>query len=267
MTEEPDGRGVRTTTRGATRIVELDRRERRNAVMQEDRPALVAALEEADRDPQVRVVVVTGHGEHFCAGGDIREFTVRRDRSEALHYSLSNDQAVFRALRSMSTPTIARVRGVAAGAGMYTALGCDIVIADTTAYFYPAQVTLAVIPDWGAIWLMPRLVGMARAKAALLTGDKIAAAKAAEWGLIAECVEPDELDAVVDRYCERIAALAALPVELTRRGLDESVDRSLDAFLRWEAEATADVLTSSEHHERVDEFLERRAAARQGRPG
>lgn len=253
------GEGLVVTDRGAVRHLELNRPKRRNALLQEDRTGLREALLDADEDESIRVVVITGHGDHFCAGGDVTEFQHRRTRREAEVYAVSMAQAVFRAMRSMRKPTIARVRGVAAGAGMFLALGTDIVIADETARFYPAHLQLAVVPDWGAVWLLPRLVGMARAKAAILRGEPIGADTAASWGMIAESVSSDELDQVVDDYCERIVAIPEVPVALTRRGLDRSLDLSVGEFLEWEADVIADVMTRPEHHERVDAFVARRS--------
>jgi 2-(1,2-epoxy-1,2-dihydrophenyl)acetyl-CoA isomerase len=225
----------------------------------EDRLALAAALYEADHDPEVRVVVITGHGDYFCAGGDVREFQVERTRAEAEEYAVTKAQTVFRVMRAMRTPTVARVRGVAAGAGMYLALGSDIVVAEEGGFFHPGHLDLAVTPDWGAVWLMPRLMGMARAKSTMLTGNRIPFDTAERWGLIAECVAGDRLDAVVDDYCQRIASIPEAPMALTRKGLDASLDRPLDAFLDWEAMVIADVLTRPEHRERVDAFLVRRS--------
>jgi len=224
----------------------------------EDRVSLAAELAAADEDPGVRVVVITGHGDHFCGGGDLREFMVERTREEADLYAVTTAQAPFRALRAMSTPTVARVRGVAAGAGMYLALGCDIVVAEQGGFFEPRHLDLAVMPDWGAVWLMPRLIGMARAKAAMLTGRRIDFELAAEWGLIAECVTAAQLDDRVHTYCERIAAIPEAPIARLRRGLDASLDWSLDAFLAWEAVVIGDLMTRSAHRERVEAFLARR---------
>lgn len=250
--------GIKTTTRGHVELVEIDRADRRNALSLEDRFELRAALEQADADPNIHVVLITGRGEHFCAGGDVREFTVERDRTQAHHYALTTAQMVFRTMRAMRTPTVARVRGAAAGAGMSLALGCDIVVAERGAYFHPAHLDLAVVPDWGLIWLLPRLLGTARAKSVLMGRRRVSAEQAAGWGLIAECVEPEQLDEGVDGYCRRLAEIPAAPMAHTRRGLDRSLDTSLYAFLEWEADAIADTMPRPEHRERVNAFLTRR---------
>jgi 2-(1,2-epoxy-1,2-dihydrophenyl)acetyl-CoA isomerase len=258
VSEDP-GEGVLVAAEDGTCRITLSRPRQRNALSTQDRLTLRDALIRADADPAIRTIVITGAGDHFCAGGDVREFADRKDHSAAYAYALTIAQATFRAMRRMRTPTIARVRGVAAGAGMYLALGCDIVVADETASFHPAHLRLAVIPDWGAIWLLPRLVGLARAKAIALSGDSVPAATAAEWGLIADCVPESELDGAVQSYCAKIAAIAAVPVALTRVGLDGALDRSLSEFLEWEADAIADVMSRPEHHEQVSAFLAARS--------
>lgn len=249
--------GIRLRMDDAVATITLDRPERRNAMRRTDRTALRAALQQADRDPGVHVIVLTGAGGHFCAGGDINEFTEQRDRNAAHEYALTYAQAVFRAMRELGTPTVARVEGAAAGAGMYLALGCDIVVAAEGAYFHPGHLDLAVVPDWGAIWLMPRLVGVAKAKALLLTGRRLQAEDAHRYGLVAECVPPSALDDTVAGYCHDIARIPPVPMGWTRQGLDRSLDLSLPEFLEWESQATADVMSRPEHHERVDAFLNR----------
>lgn len=243
-----DDDGVRTLT--------LNRVEVRNALSVELRRQLPEALLAADDDPAVRVIVITGAGGHFCAGADISGLDRDWTPSDAADYITSLAQATFRVLRGLRTPTVARVEGVAAGAGMFLALGCDIVVAADDARFVASHLKLAIPPDWGGMWLLPRLVGLARAKALLLTGRPLTAARAADWGLIAEAVPTAELDANVDGYCQALAAAPPLPLGLARLGLDRSLDTPLDDFLAWEANAVARCLTTPEHRDRVHAFIE-----------
>jgi 2-(1,2-epoxy-1,2-dihydrophenyl)acetyl-CoA isomerase len=230
----------------------------RNALTTQDRRQLAEALYAADADPRATTVVLTGSNGHFCSGGDIREFDQIRTTAEASRYATDVAQAVFVALRQMHTPTIARVEGVAAGAGMYLALGCDIVIAENGATFFPSHLELAVPPDWGAIWLLPRLVGLVRAKQYLLTGRPISAADAAKWGLIAEAVASEALDETIISYCTDIGRFPAPVVATTRRGLDRSFDGALSTFLEWETLAISGAIQTPEHRQRVGDFLKRR---------
>ena len=246
---------LRVNDAGGVRTLMLDRVEVRNALSVELRRRLPEALAAADEDPAVRVVVITGAGGHFCAGADIAGLDRDWTPSDAAEYMTSLAQATFRALRGMRTPTVARVEGVATGAGMFLALGCDIVVAADDARFVASHLNLALPPDWGGMWLLPRLVGLARAKALLLTGRPLPATRAAEWGLIAEAVPAADLDATVAGYCQALAAAPPLPLGLARLGLDRSLDTPLDAFLEWEADAVARCLMAPEHRERVQSFL------------
>jgi 2-(1,2-epoxy-1,2-dihydrophenyl)acetyl-CoA isomerase len=252
--------GLRIADDGGVRTLTLDRPEVRNALSLELRHQLRDALEAAGGDPGVRVVVVTGAGGHFCAGADINEFDRSWTPAEAADYMSSIAQATFRALRHLRKPTIARVEGAAAGAGMFLALGCDIVVAADTARFVASHLNLALPPDWGGIWLLPRLIGLARAKALLLTGRAVTAPQASDWGLIAEAVPVADLDTTVAGYCGALAAAPPLPLGLARLGLDRSLDTPLDAFLRWEADAVALCLTAPEHRQRVQTFIEAKRA-------
>jgi 2-(1,2-epoxy-1,2-dihydrophenyl)acetyl-CoA isomerase len=245
---EDDGAGVRRLT--------LDRVEVRNALTIELRRQIPEALAAADADPAVRVVVLTGAGGHFCAGADINAFDRDWTPAEAAEYVTTLAQPTFRALRAMATPTVARVEGTAAGAGMFLALNCDIVVAAEDARFVASHLNLALPPDWGGLWLLPRLVGLARAKALLLTGRPISGVRAADWGLIAEAVPTADLDTTVAGYTEALSAAPPLPLGLARLGLDRSLDTPLDAFLDWEADAMTRGLTSPEHRARVQAFLE-----------
>jgi 2-(1,2-epoxy-1,2-dihydrophenyl)acetyl-CoA isomerase len=250
-----DVTGLRIADADGVRTLTLDRVEVRNALTIELRRQLPEALAAADADPAVRVIVITGAGGHFCAGADISGLDRDWTESDAAEYMTSLAQPTFRALRSLHTPTVARVEGVAAGAGMFLALGCDIVVAADDARFVASHLNLALPPDWGGLWLLPRLVGLARAKALLLTGRPLPASRAAEWGLIAEAVPAADLDATVAGYCRALAAAPPIPLGLARLGLDRSLDTSLDAFLPWEADAVARCLTAPEHRERVQAFL------------
>lgn len=244
---------------GGVRTLTLDRVAVRNALSIDLRRRLPEALTAADADPAVRVVVITGAGGHFCAGADIAGLDRDWTPADAADYMTCLAQATFRALRGLRKPTVAKVEGVAAGAGMFLALGCDIVVAADDARFVASHLNLAIPPDWGGIWLLPRLVGLARAKALLLTGRPLPAVRAAEWGLIAEAVPAADLDATVAGYCQAMAAAPPLPLGLARLGLDRSLDTPLDEFLQWEAAAVAQCLATPEHRQRVQVFLRSRS--------
>jgi 2-(1,2-epoxy-1,2-dihydrophenyl)acetyl-CoA isomerase len=255
--------GLRIADDGAVRTLTLDRPEVLNALTVPLRQGLAAALVEADADPAVRVVLITGAGTAFCSGGDVEEMDTDRTPTQAHEYTSTIANLVFRTLRGMSTPTVARVSGVAAGAGMFLALACDVVVAAEEARFVASHLGIGLPPDWGGLWTVPRLVGQARARALLLTARPIDARRATEWGLIAECVPAAELDATVASYCKALAAAPPGAMAAARDGIARSYDMPLDEFLDWEAKAVAEALLDPEHRRRVQAFLERRRSREQ----
>jgi len=240
---------------GAIRTMELGPERTRNALSMATRFALAERLTEADRDPSVRAIVITGSGDSFCSGADIAEVPRGHSAAEAYRYMTEASQVVSRALAGLRTPTIARVSGVAAGAGMFLALGCDVVVASTDARFIPSQLRLGLPPDWSGLWILPRLVGRAKAKAILFRSDPVTAEEAAAIGMIAECVPAARLDEVVGDYCERLIALPPLAVSLVKDGLDRNAAASLPEFEAWEATAIGLAITSEEYERKVADFL------------
>ncbi|CAN5209266.1 2-(1,2-epoxy-1,2-dihydrophenyl)acetyl-CoA isomerase PaaG [soil metagenome] len=249
-----DGAGVRT--------FELGPEKSRNALSLATRRALAEQLSEADRDPSIRVIVVTGAGNAFCSGADITEVPRGYSAVQAYRYMTETSQSVSHVLAGLRTPTIARVAGVAAGAGMFLALGCDVVVAAESARFIPSQLKLGLPPDWSGLWILPKLVGRAKAKAILLRAEPVTARDAMAMGMIAECVADDRLDDVVRDYAARITALPPLAVSLVKDGLDRNSHASLGEFEAWEASAVGLAITSVEYEERVKEFLDKPQASR-----
>ena len=157
-----------------------------------------------------RVLVLTGAGRGFCAGQDLNDRAVAP--GEAVDLGETVEQCwnpLIRTLTSLPQPVIARVNGVAAGAGANIALACDIVIAAKSAKFIQSFSAIGLIPDSGGTWALPRLVGQARALGLALTGEPLPAEKAAEWGLIWKAVDDDALDAEVDAIADKLAVAAA----------------------------------------------------------
>ena len=158
-----------------------------------------------------RVVVLTGAGRGFCAGQDLNDRAVAPGEAVDLGETVEASwNPLIRTLTSLPQPVIARVNGVAAGAGANIALACDIVIAAKSAKFIQSFSAIGLIPDSGGTWHLPRLVGQARALGLALTGEPLPAEKAAEWGLIWKAVEDDALDAEVDAIADKLAALPPL---------------------------------------------------------
>src|ERR671912_1382361 len=158
-----------------------------------------------------RVLVLTGAGRGFCAGQDLNDRAVAPGQAVDLGETVEESwNPLVRALATLPQPVIARVNGVAAGAGANVALACDIVIAARSAKFIQSFATIGLIPDSGGTWVLPRLVGQARALGLALTGEPLPADKAAEWGLIWKAVDDDALDAEVDAVAAKLASLPPL---------------------------------------------------------
>src|SRR3954453_19541509 len=190
---------------GAVARVTLNPPDRLNsftALMHEELRDALANLGEA------RVIVLTGAGRGFCAGQDLNDRAVAPGEAVDLGETVEKSwNPLIRILTSIPQPVIARVNGVAAGAGANVALACDIVIAAREAKFIQSFSALGLIPDSGGSWHLPRLVGQARALGLALTGEPLLAEKAAEWGLIWKAVEAEALDAEVDAIAARLASL------------------------------------------------------------
>src|SRR5436305_4796179 len=193
---------------GAVARVTLNRPDRLNSFTKAMHEELRDALSNLG---DAHVLVLTGAGRGFCAGQDLNDRAVAPGEAVDLGETVEGYwNPLVRTLTTLPQPVIARVNGVAAGAGANIALACDIVVAAKSAKFIQSFSAIGLIPDSGGTWALPRLVGQARALGLALTGDPLAAENAAEWGLIWKAVEDDQLDAEVDALAARLAALRPL---------------------------------------------------------
>ncbi len=207
-----------------------------------------------------RVVILTGAGRGFCAGQDLNDRAVAP--GEAVDLGETVDECwnpLVRTLAELPQPVIARVNGVAAGAGANIALACDLVVAAKSAKFIQSFSALGLIPDSGGSWHLPRLVGQARALGLALTGEPLPAEKAAEWGLIWKCVDDDALDAEVDALAARLAGLPPLGLVAIKSIVRSSWSRSLDEELDLQRDEMRRLGFTHDYHEGVSAFLEKRA--------
>jgi 2-(1,2-epoxy-1,2-dihydrophenyl)acetyl-CoA isomerase len=248
---------------GAIARITLNRPDRLNsftAQMHEELRDALGSLGEA------RVVVLTGAGRGFCAGQDLNDRAVapgeRVDLGDTVQACWN---PLVRTLTSMPQPVIARVNGVAAGAGANIALACDIVVAAKSAKFIQSFSAIGLIPDSGGTWILPRLVGQARALGLALTGQPLAADKAEEWGLIWKAVEDDALDSEVDAIAQKLAALPPLGLAAIKDMIRTSWQYSLDEELERQAGAMRRLGFTEDYREGVAAFLEKRKATFTGR--
>jgi 2-(1,2-epoxy-1,2-dihydrophenyl)acetyl-CoA isomerase len=207
-----------------------------------------------------RVVVLTGAGRGFCAGQDLNDRAIAAD-DHPVDLGMTVETSwnpLVRALTTMPQPVIARVNGVAAGAGANVALACDIVVAARSARFIQSFSAIGLIPDSGGTWVLPRLVGQARALALALTGEPLSAEKAEEWGMIWKCVEDEALDSEVDAIAHKLASLPPLGLAAIKKMMRETWAHSLEQELHDQRDMMRRLGFSEDYREGVSAFLEKR---------
>ncbi|MBA3667175.1 MAG: 2-(1,2-epoxy-1,2-dihydrophenyl)acetyl-CoA isomerase [Sphingomonas sp.] len=247
---------------GIARIT-LNRPERLNSFTK----AMHAELRDAlDNLGKARVVILTGAGRGFCAGQDLNDRAVAGEEPVDLGETVEASwNPLVRTLAALPQPVVARVNGVAAGAGANIAFACDLVVAAKSAKFIQSFSALGLIPDSGGSWHLPRLVGQARALGLALTGEALPAAKAADWGLIWKCVEDDALDAEVDALAAKLASLPPLGLAAIKAIIRTTGSRTLDQELDLQRDEMRRLGFTADYREGVTAFLEKRPAKFEGR--
>jgi 2-(1,2-epoxy-1,2-dihydrophenyl)acetyl-CoA isomerase len=250
------------------RVITLNRPDRLNAFNKAMHVALRAALDDAQADESCRALMITGSGRGFCAGQDLSDRLAKPGETVVLG---ATQEAYYnplvRTLRSLPFPVVAAVNGVAAGAGCNLALACDIVIAGQSAKFVQSFARIGLVPDTGGTWILPRLVGDARARGLALLAQDLDADKAASWGLIWKCVEDDVLMFEAGRICEHFAASPTQGLALIKRALNASAGNTLDAQLDLERDLQRAASLTPDYAEGVRAFMEKRKPNFTGRKG
>jgi len=206
-----------------------------------------------------RVVILTGAGRGFCAGQDLNDRALAPGEAVDLGETVEESwNPLIRTLAALPQPVIARVNGVAAGAGANIALACDLVIAAKSAKFIQSFSALGLIPDSGGSWHLPRLVGQARALGLALTGEPLPAEQAAEWGLIWKAVEDELLDSEVDAVAAKLAGLPPLGLAAIKQIVRTSWSRTLDQELDLQRDEMRRLGFTQDYREGVAAFLEKR---------
>jgi 2-(1,2-epoxy-1,2-dihydrophenyl)acetyl-CoA isomerase len=240
---------------GVARLT-LNRPDRLNSFTIEMHEEVADAL---DRLGDARTLVLTGAGRGFCAGQDLNDRAVAPGEAVDLGESVEQRyNPLIRRLTSLPMPVIARVNGVAAGAGANIALACDIVIAAKSARFIQSFAAIGLIPDSGGTWVLPRLVGQARALGLALTGEPLPADKAEQWGLIWKAVDDDKLDEEVDALAQRFAGGPTRGLAKIKAMIRESWGQSLDAELDRQRDAMRELGYSDDYREGVAAFMAKR---------
>lgn len=244
----------------------LNRPERRNAFSDRMIAGWVAAIEAARRDDQVRVVVVTGAGQAFCAGGDLAEIYHgwrSADPVTRKNYLWRGIQRVPFALANLDKPVIAAINGTAIGAGLDMALMCDMRLASEKAVLAESYVQVGFVPGDGGAFFLPRLVGLAKACELLFTGEPISTAEAERIGLVNRVVAHDELMRETYALAEKIAARPPTAVQLTKRLVYQGLESNLKTALDTASSFLSHVLALEETGAAMAAMLERLAAGRQ----
>ncbi len=242
---------------GAATIT-LNRPEARNAIDLVMRRELLAALDELEADAATRLVILTGAGGHFSAGGDVKTMAAKRHTAAEGRARVESLNRFIIRLFEYPKPTIAVVDGFAVGAGCNIALACDMVIASDRARFGEVFARIGLVPDGGGTWLLPRLVGLAKAKELVFLADIIDAAEALRIGLVNRVVPAAELPAATRALAARIAAGPPGALGLAKALLNRAGTVDLATALGFEAYAQAQTITSDDHAEGVRAFLEKR---------
>jgi 2-(1,2-epoxy-1,2-dihydrophenyl)acetyl-CoA isomerase len=257
---------VLSERRDGYRVITLNRPDRLNSFNVAMHAALRNALAAAAADETCRALILTGAGRGFCAGQDLSDRVFEPGRVPDLSQTLDTlYNPLVRQIRDLPMPVVCAVNGVAAGAGANLALGCDIVVAARSAKFIQAFAKLGLVPDSGGTWLLPRLLGRARARALALLAEPVPAPQAEAWGLIWKAVDDEVLVEEAHRLAAHFATQPTAGLALIKRALDAAETNDLDAQLDLERDLQGQAGRTPDYAEGVAAFFEKRPPRFTGR--
>ncbi|WP_461538421.1 2-(1,2-epoxy-1,2-dihydrophenyl)acetyl-CoA isomerase PaaG [Spongorhabdus nitratireducens] len=247
-------------------LLTLNRPETLNSFTAQMHEEVREAMKDVRTNTDVRCLVITGAGRGFCAGQDLNDRSVKAsDEAPDLGESVEkNYNPLIRSIMTLDKPVIAAVNGVAAGAGASIALACDIVLAARSASFVQAFCKIGLVPDSGGTWNLPRALGLPRAKALALLGDKLPAEQAESWGMIWRCVDNEQLMPETIAMAEHLATQPTKGLAMIKKLLNESFSNPLHQQLELEKEAMRMLGQSHDYREGVAAFMEKRKPAFKG---
>jgi 2-(1,2-epoxy-1,2-dihydrophenyl)acetyl-CoA isomerase len=222
---------------------------------------LISELKEAASNPEIRCVLLTGEGRAFCAGQDLAEAVEvskdpKRDLSEIVNHTYI---PIIKGIRELEKPVVCAVNGTAAGAGANIALACDIVIASEDSKFIQSFSSIGLIPDSGGTYILPRLVGLARATALTFLGERVPAKDAVEMGMIWKAYPSDSFKYEALKIAESLAKMPTRGLGLTKKGFNEGFSNDINQQMKLEAELQAEAGKTFDYNEGVQAFLEKRS--------
>ena len=252
---------------GAIAWIRFNRPDKRNAIGTQTRAELASALKQVEKDDSVRVVVLTGEGTAFSSGADLRDFPSDGGNAvEHVGHILRDDyMPMILRMRQMPKPIIAAVNGVAAGIGMSFAMAADVRIASETADFRELFVGIGLIPDGGATWFLPRLVGAGKALELCMTGQPLSAVDAERFGLVNQVVAADQLEPTVRALAERLAAGPPLAIAGAKRAINRALDCTLADAMEYESYLQEAMAATDDFAEGVTAFIQKRPPQFQGK--
>jgi len=246
---------IRYERQGVIATITLDRPDAVNALSETMKKELLLAFKQVTKDRDVRCVVITGEGKAFSAGQDLLGVSEDANYADILRETY---HPMMKALKQVPQPVVAAVNGVAAGAGMSLALACDFRLVQRDASFVSAFLNIGLVPDFGMMYSLPRLVGYAKALEITVLGKPIDSEKAVDLGLATEMIDKENWEIEVGEFAQRLASIPTTSISLIKRYMMDSMNEPLDKLLEKEADAQQVAGNSADHKEGVQAFLEKR---------
>lgn len=251
---------IKTNLSSGVFTITLNRPDKLNSFNFEMANQMKQALMEAESNDEIRCILITGEGRAFCAGQDLAEATEvsndpDRDLSEIVHHTYI---PIIKGIRKLEKPVVCAVNGTAAGAGANIALACDIVIASEEAKFIQSFSQIGLIPDSGGTYILPRLIGLARATALTFLGDKVTAQEAVEMGMIWKSYPSDSFMNEAQAIAGKLAKMPTRGFGLTKRGFNAGFSNNLEQQMKLEADLQAEAGETYDYNEGVQAFLGKR---------
>lgn len=248
-----------------TAYLTLNRPEVFNSFNREMALLLQSELDAAEKNPEVRAIVITGNGKAFCAGQDLKEVTSPELNPGFKKILEEHYNPIITRIRSIKKPIIGAINGVAAGAGANIALACDVVIASENASFIQAFSKIGLVPDSAGTFFLPRLIGFQKASALMMLGDKVSAQDAEKLGMVYKVISSENFMEEVSILANTMANMPTKAIGLTKRLLNNSMQNSLEQQLNLESKLQIEAAQSEDYAEGVDAFVNKRKPEFTGR--